>query len=47
MPKQPSEPQIQAHNFEEFDELAENVQGWEGYLGGREKIDLIKTARSQ
>jgi AraC family ethanolamine operon transcriptional activator len=29
MPKQPSEPQIQAHNFEDFDELAENVQGWD------------------
>ena len=29
MPKQPSEPQIQTHNFEDFDELVENVQGWD------------------
>ena len=29
MSKNPSEPLIQAHNFEDFDELAENLQGWD------------------
>jgi AraC family ethanolamine operon transcriptional activator len=29
MSKKPSEPLIQAHNFEDFDELAENLQGWD------------------
>ncbi len=28
MSKEPSEPLIRAHNFEDFDELAENLQGW-------------------
>jgi AraC family ethanolamine operon transcriptional activator len=29
MSKKSSEPLIQAHNFEDFDELAENLQGWD------------------
>jgi AraC family ethanolamine operon transcriptional activator len=29
MSKKASEPLIQAHNFEDFDELAENLQGWD------------------
>jgi AraC family ethanolamine operon transcriptional activator len=29
MSKKPSESLIQAHNFEDFDELAENLQGWD------------------
>ena len=29
MSNKPSEPLIQAHNFEDFDELAENLQGWD------------------
>ena len=29
MSKKSSKPLIQAHNFEDFDELAENLQGWD------------------
>ena len=29
MSNKPSEPLIQAHNFEDFDELTENLQGWD------------------